>query len=84
MVEELVGAVTAAFRNEMADRAERDLDSTALSDCADGMDLVARLRGLEGNEAARREAAKSAESLRASAEQLKAEEDSAKADGHQE
>jgi tetratricopeptide (TPR) repeat protein len=76
-IEDLVGALVAAFEDDTVDRAEQQLDSTTLFQCAEGMELVARLRGLEGNEASQREAAASAESLRESAEQLKAEEDAA-------
>jgi tetratricopeptide (TPR) repeat protein len=77
LVESLVEGLTDAFGDESVDREEQALDSATLFRCAEGMELVARLRGLEGNEASRREAAASAESLRESAEQLKAEEDAA-------
>ena len=77
LIEDLVGALTAAFEDDTLDRAEEGLDSTTLFRCADGMGLVARLRGLQGNEPKQQEATEAAKLLRESAEQLKAEEDAA-------
>jgi hypothetical protein len=76
-VEGFVGLLIAAFEDDTVDRAKEALDSTTLFRCADGMELVARLRGLQGDEPKREEAAETAKSLRESAEQLKAEEDAA-------
>jgi hypothetical protein len=77
LITTFVELLSAAFQDASVDRAEQGLDSTTLCRCAEGMELVARLRGLQGNEPQRQEAAEAAKSLRASAEQLKAEEDAA-------
>ncbi|MFZ9916446.1 MAG: hypothetical protein ACO3IB_14095, partial [Phycisphaerales bacterium] len=77
LVEGVVGLLIAAFEDDTVDRAEQQLDSTTLFRCADGMELVARLRGLQGDEPKQQEAAETAKSLREAAEQLKAEEDAA-------
>jgi len=77
LVEGFVGSLAAAFEDDTVDRAEQGLDSTTLFRCAEGMELVARLRGLQGDEPKREEAAETAKSLREYAEQLKAEEDAA-------
>jgi hypothetical protein len=77
LVEEFVSALTAAFEDDTVDRAEQQLDSTTLFRCATGIELVARLRDHEGNRAAQTAAAEFESELRASAEQLKSEEDAA-------
>jgi hypothetical protein len=77
LIEDLVGALTVAFEDDTVDRAEEGLDSRTLFRCVDGMELVARLCGLQGNEPKQQEATEAAKSLRESAEQLKAEEDAA-------
>jgi hypothetical protein len=76
-IEDLVGVLAAAFEDDTVDRAEQQLDSTTLFRCAEGMELVARLRGLQGNELERRGATEVAKWLHESAEQLKAEKDAA-------
>jgi hypothetical protein len=75
LVEGFVGSLAAAFEDDTVDRAEQGLDSTTLFRCAEGMEHVARLRGLQGNEPEQQDAAEVARALRASAEQLKSEED---------
>lgn len=77
VVDSLVWGLVAAFDDEKVDRAEQQLDSTTLFRCASGIELVARLRDLEGNHEAQAAAAEFASELRASAEQLKAKEDAA-------
>jgi hypothetical protein len=77
LVEGVVGLLIAAFEDGTVDRAEQQLDSTTLFRCAEGMEHVARLRGLQGNEPQRQEASEAAKSLREAAEQLKSEEDAA-------
>jgi tetratricopeptide (TPR) repeat protein len=72
-----IEALLAAFADPLVDRVEHRLDSSTLSVCAKGMELVAGLRGLEGNRDAQFAALERANALRASAEQLKAEEDAA-------
>ena len=44
-VERLVDAIESAFDDSSIDREEEQLDATTLYRCAEGMDLVARLRG---------------------------------------
>ncbi|MFM1823757.1 MAG: hypothetical protein RI967_2023, partial [Planctomycetota bacterium] len=53
------------------------LDSTTLFRCADGMEVVARLRGLQGHGSAEREAVEAANALRESAERFKSDEQAA-------
>jgi tetratricopeptide (TPR) repeat protein len=77
LVEGFVGSLAAAFEDDTVDRAEQGLDSTTLFRCATGIELVARLRDHEGNRAAQTAAAEFESELRASAEQLKSEEDAA-------
>jgi tetratricopeptide (TPR) repeat protein len=72
-----VESLSASIQDASVDREEQALDSATLFLCAEGMDLVSRLRGLEGNHEAQTTAAEFVSSLRASAEQLKAEEDAA-------
>jgi hypothetical protein len=77
LLEGLVSALVDAFRDESVDRIEQALDAATVFRCAEGMELVARLRGLQGNELERRGATEVAKWLHESAEQLKAEEDAA-------
>ena len=72
-----MSALVDAFRDESVDRIEQALDAATVFRCAEGMELVARLRGLQGNELERRGATEVAKWLHESAEQLKAEEDAA-------
>ena len=75
-------SLASAFDDPAVDRAEQQLDSTTLSRCAEGLELVARLRRIQGDGEAGREAADAATALREAAGRLKAEEDAAGADGN--
>ena len=73
-------AVMAAFDDPTVDRLEQGLDSTSFFRCAEGLELVSRLRAIQGDSVAQKEAASTAASLRDAAERMKAREDAAGAD----
>ena len=79
-VERLVDAIESAFDDSSIDREEEQLDATTLYRCAEGMDLVARLRGAQGDVKAEAASRAHAAEFRKRAEALKAEDDVAEED----
>ena len=73
-IEEFVCALVDAFRDDAVDRVEQQLDSMTLIRCAEGMELVGRLRGLEGDQVAMSEAVELANLLREYSQELDADE----------
>ena len=79
-VERLVDAIASAFDDSSIDREEEQFDATTLYRCAEGMDLVARLRGAQGDVKAEAASRARAADLRERAEALKAEDNVAEED----
>ena len=63
-------ALVKAFEDPEVDREEQRLDSTTQFCCADGLELVARLRAMQGDGEAERGAADAATALREAAKRL--------------
>ena len=68
MLERFVDALTSAFEDPVIDKNEQRLDSTTLFRCSQAMELIARLRGMQGNSAAEAEAREKASDLLSAAD----------------